>query len=158
MKVKTIKQPWASLIVAGIKNIENRSQPTKYRGRILIHSSAKPAGLILDLLNENQLSQLTDEQYTNVLCSPFSAIIGSVEIVDCVVNHPSIWAEKTFFDEFDPTHNEKPTYNWVLANPIKFDEPILNVKGKLSFWQHEVDLCVYCGQPTSEIFSCKNCK
>ncbi|MDR1715289.1 MAG: hypothetical protein LBS20_05550 [Prevotella sp.] len=24
--------------------------------------------------------------------------------------------------------------NWVAADPILFDEPILNVKGKLSFW------------------------
>jgi hypothetical protein len=24
-----------------------------------------------------------------------SAIIGEFEIIDCVINHPSIWAEKT---------------------------------------------------------------
>ena len=28
-----------------------------------------------------------------------SSIIGSVEIVDCVVNHSSIWAEKTALPE-----------------------------------------------------------
>lgn len=27
-------------------------------------------------------------------------------------------------------------YNWVLANPILFDKPILNVKGALSFWDY----------------------
>ena len=45
MKAITIKQPWASLIVHGIKNIENRtwSCPKKYLGqRVLIHSSGKP--------------------------------------------------------------------------------------------------------------------
>lgn len=60
------------------------------------------------------------------------AIIGSVEIVDCVVNHPSVWAEKSFYDMFE---DAKPTYNWVLANPIKFPEPI-PAKGKLSFWDY----------------------
>lgn len=48
-----------------------------------------------------------------------SAIIGSVMIVDCVVNHPSVWAEKG-------------VYNWVLSNAVLFSEPI-PAKGKLSF-------------------------
>lgn len=48
-KVLSIKQPWASLICTprsdnnlfGIKDIENRSWKTKFRGRILIHASQK---------------------------------------------------------------------------------------------------------------------
>ena len=35
MKAITIKQPWASLIVHGIKDIENRTWRTNYRGRVL---------------------------------------------------------------------------------------------------------------------------
>lgn len=45
MKAITIKQPWASLIVHGIKDIENRTWPCpkKYLGqRVLIHASGKP--------------------------------------------------------------------------------------------------------------------
>ena len=45
MKAITIKQPWASLIVHGIKDIENRTWPCpdKYIGqKILIHASLKP--------------------------------------------------------------------------------------------------------------------
>ena len=37
----TIKQPWAYLIAAGIKDIENRTWPTKFRGRVLVHAAAK---------------------------------------------------------------------------------------------------------------------
>ena len=33
----------------------------------------------------------------------------------------------------------KPIYNWVLANPVVYDKPILNVKGKLSFWEFNPD-------------------
>lgn len=45
MKVISIMQPWATLIVLGHKKIETRSWNTKYRGEILIHASAgkKPA-------------------------------------------------------------------------------------------------------------------
>lgn len=40
MKVITIWQPWASLIVLGHKKIETRGWATKYRGPLLIHAAA----------------------------------------------------------------------------------------------------------------------
>jgi hypothetical protein len=74
--------------------------------------------------------ELMAGRYTN------SAILGTVDIVDCVVNHSSIWAEKTDYENF----NEDPVYyNWVLSNPVKFDKPILNVKGKLSLWDYPIN-------------------
>lgn len=45
MEVISINQPWASLIVHGIKDIENRTWrcPQKYIGqRVLIYASGKP--------------------------------------------------------------------------------------------------------------------
>jgi hypothetical protein len=39
MKVLTIKNPWAYLIVYCGKDIENRTWETKYRGPLLIHAS-----------------------------------------------------------------------------------------------------------------------
>ena len=41
MKVLTIKEPWASLIINGYKRYEFRSWKTKYRGKILIHAGSK---------------------------------------------------------------------------------------------------------------------
>lgn len=134
MKALTIKQPWASLIANGIKDIENRTWKTNYRGRIYIHASAKPAAsLVSSVLNYEQTAQLVrtgglDHNYTSKL--PSSAIIGEVDIVDCVINHPSIWAEQST----DPIKN---IYNWVLANAVLYNKPILNVKGRLSFWEYE---------------------
>ena len=46
MKVLTIKEPWASLIINGYKEFEFRSFKTNYRGKILIH-----AGLTLEKNN-----------------------------------------------------------------------------------------------------------
>ena len=154
MKVLTIKQPWAYLIAAGIKDIENRTWkcPQKYIGqRILIHASAKPAKIDFEIngqatVMEIQLSSALKKCDENGL---FSAIIGSVEIVDCVINHTSIWAEKTKLptigDVLEDIHFlgkvQNPNsiiYNWVLANPILFDEPIMNVKGKLGFWEYNI--------------------
>ncbi|WP_420213466.1 ASCH domain-containing protein (plasmid) [Burkholderia aenigmatica] len=40
MKALSIRQPWAWLIAAGHKDIENRTWRTHYRGALLIHASA----------------------------------------------------------------------------------------------------------------------
>ncbi len=39
MKVLSVRQPWAYLIVAGYKDIENRKWYTNHRGPLLIHAS-----------------------------------------------------------------------------------------------------------------------
>ena len=42
MKTLSIQQPWASLVCAGIKDVENRTwKPAEVPGRILIHASSK---------------------------------------------------------------------------------------------------------------------
>jgi len=101
MKAITVKQPWASLMFIDNgyepKNIENRTWKTKIRGRILIHAGAT--------IIRPQQCVFTDDQWDNIRGDmrykilhgdlPSGAIIGSVEIVDCVINHPSIWAEKS---------------------------------------------------------------
>lgn len=144
MKAISIKQPWASLIVHGIKDIENRTWvcPKKYIGqRVLIHASAKNDGFVRFSKEQQEAkNHLTDA----VIYESKSAIIGSVQIVDCVINHPSIWAEKTenYTVGMNPKLHEditgkKIVYNWVLANPILFKEPI-PAKGKLSFWESDL--------------------
>jgi len=138
MKALTIKQPWASLIAHGIKDIENRTWKTNFRGRIYIHSST-PKKFEIQLNDEQTrlaLPVLKDAFSGNL---PFGAIIGEVDIIDCVINHSSIWAEQS--DVFRKTHSagvvsRPPIYNWVLANPVLYEDPILNVKGKLSFWKY----------------------
>ena len=158
MKTISIKQPWAYLIASGIKDIENRTWkcPQKYIGkRVLIHVSAKPLAWhsVVDSLTSDMAWVVIKNGYNgrwlrDLRCG---AIIGSVEIVDCVVNHSSIWAEKQHCTYHSPCkdltklpncfdgciHFSKPIYNWVLSSPILFEEPILNVKGKLGFWDYE---------------------
>ena len=44
MTAISLLQPWASLVVMGIKKIETRNWGTKHRGTILIHASQGKAG------------------------------------------------------------------------------------------------------------------
>ena len=131
MKAITIKQPWASLIAAGLKDIENRTWKTNFRGRVLIHAGMKAdnhwSASVPVCDKVDKFLREISKGGTDWSNYHFGAIIGSVEIVDCVQNHPSLWAEQG-------------VWNWVLANPVMFDEPIKGVKGKLSFWEYNGEL------------------
>ncbi len=139
-KAISIKQPWAYLICAGIKGVENRTWPLpeKYKGeRVFIHASGKPDKEPYMIFNDEQ-GDAIDNIIMDV-CETYgqtSQIIGSVRFIDCVINHPSIWAEKSPMEIRGVKEYliDKPIYNWMIADAILFDEPILNVKGKLSFW------------------------
>lgn len=88
----TIWQPWAWLIAEGHKDIENRSWPTRFRGRFLIHAGktvdARP---MLDICK--YIHPLTGEHYDVELPDLFriGGIIGEAEIVDCVTTSESPW-------------------------------------------------------------------
>lgn len=131
-KALSIRQPWAYLICAGIKDVENQTWRTNYRGKILVHAPGEwdnRSRCMNRLFTQRQWDTLTigvryEMTIQYFVKFPTSAIIGSVEIVDCIDNSQSIWAEDH-------------CYHWVLKNPVLFDKPILNVKGKLSFWNYQ---------------------
>lgn len=144
-KVISVRHPWAYLICSGVKDIENRTWklPEKYKGEmVLIHASTRIGRPTSDLLTGKQLSMIH--------CLPdkdkFSffngrqvehAIIGAVKFSDCVIKHPSIWAG--YIDNMDRVmFGFKKIYNWVVSEAILFDKPILNVKGRLSFWDFDL--------------------
>lgn len=153
MKAISIKEPWASLIAHDIKDIENRTWKTNFRGTVLIHTSqawnkesaeicisnpnVKASLEKLGMIHKYDIDTIGYKGYSFSGLS-HGAIIGKVDIVECVINHSSIWAEKSHANHsgfFDLSRN-KPIYNWVLENAILFPEPILGVKGKLSIWDY----------------------
>lgn len=115
MKAISINQPWAWLIAAGWKDIENRDWQTKYRGEVLIHTGKK-----FDYDGWLWVTQ----QFPHIIIPPIEdffkgGIIGQVEIIDCVPESTSPW----FFGK----------YGFVLQNAKHFEKPIL-CKGALGFF------------------------
>ncbi|MFV0587513.1 RNA-binding protein [Bacteroides reticulotermitis] len=165
MRAISVKQPWAYLLCAGIKDIENRTWrlPEKMNGeRVLIHASGGPlmpiAGHYGHLFDHPQYETLRVKMGLDFFNKELhtSAIIGSVVFTDCVINHPSAWAEKTevLADESGLPYYGNPIYNWVSSYPILFDKPILNVKGRLSFWNYPN---IGCGPDEEGVQTC-NCQ
>ncbi|WP_250572668.1 ASCH domain-containing protein [Nonomuraea sediminis] len=84
MRMLTVRQPWAALLVAGIKDVENRSWPTPYRGRLLIHAGLKTDAEGFELM----------ERLGVTLDGPLlhGVIVGSVDLVDIRDDSASPWA------------------------------------------------------------------
>ena len=119
MKALSIKDPWAWLICSNIKDIENRTWKTNYRGRIYVHVSANPDKKWIDIYPVQAIDQLP--KFRNKGC--YSAIIGEVTITDCIKNSNSIWANNN-------------CWHWLLKDAVLYDRPILNVKGRLGLWEY----------------------
>ena len=95
MKAISIRQPWAWLIVNGVKDVENRTWPTKYRGRVLIHAAK---GMTRDEYNGCRLFVAEFDEYLAHKIPAFESlprggIVGEAVIIDCVTVHDSEWFE-----------------------------------------------------------------
>jgi len=118
MKAISIKQPWASLIVEGIKDIENRNWFTHYRGRFYIHTGKgfDTQGAVLVSRLHPQYKCLVEESR-----QIRGGIIGHVNLINCVTKHESSWF-----------HGK---YGFVLKSPQKID--FYPLKGQLSIFDFE---------------------
>ena len=121
MKALSIRQPWAWLICAGFKDVENRTWPTDYRGRIYVH-----AGKRFDYDGYNYLCRHADmlrgidiDQWATLVVYPATGIIGEVDIVECTTDSDDPWFEGPF--------------GFVLANPVLYEHPI-PYKGRLGLF------------------------
>lgn len=132
MKTLSVRQPYASLLCAGIKDIENRSwKPAKLPCRILIHASSakipkswskKTSPWIV-----SQFAAWADMGWIPSIDEmPTSAIIGYVDVVGVTTESDSVWADEN-------------SLQWQLTNAYVFDEPIRNVKGKLNLFEYDLD-------------------
>jgi hypothetical protein len=103
MKAISIRQPWAWLIIAGHKDVENRSWATDYRGPLVIHAGQQMSD------ERAAAEQLCRTQHID-LPDTFErgGIIGIVTLVDCVEHSRSRWFEGP--------------YGFVLSDPrpLKF--------------------------------------
>ena len=96
LKCLAINPPWAELIITGKKDIENRAWATKHRGPLAVYETKNGGGR--------------------------GAVIGVVDVVDCVSSHAS-----TYFTG---------PWGFVLHNPRRIDP--VPVRGKPGLFPVEI--------------------
>jgi hypothetical protein len=121
MKVLSLKQPYAELILLGRKKIELRKWNTKYRGEFLIHASKNPDISAMERFGFKEL--------------PCGFIVGKAFLKDVKKyrneeehrKDKDLHLASSFFGD----------YGFILENPESIDK--IPAKGKLNFWNYELD-------------------
>jgi hypothetical protein len=132
LPILSVRQPWASAIIHAGKDIENRSRPTKLRGRILIHASLHvpkktEIDRCIEVFSKTSLAEHYEHSwirwyFNRIIPNIKGGIVGSVEIIDCIDEDDERAKSPWFIGK----------YGYVLKNP-KF-LPLLPLKGRLGFF------------------------
>lgn len=88
MRVLSLQQPWAWLVVNGHKDVENRTWATSYRGIVAIHASLRVSAEYPD---DSRFPLPRPIAVPSVHEIERGGIVGVCEIVDCVTASDSPW-------------------------------------------------------------------
>ena len=119
MKVLSLKQPWAELILQGRKKIELRKWNTKFRGEFLIHASKKVDAEAMSHFGFVEL--------------PLGKIVGKAFLKEV--------KKYDFTEDFEKDSNlhlastDWGLYGFILEGVSRVDEILCN--GKLGFWDFD---------------------
>src|SRR5947208_760657 len=115
LRCLAVKQPWAWALVAGVKDIENRTWSTEYRGQIVIQASSSKTIV-------NKISKTTGKSLPSMTFE-YSALIGVVDVLDVV----------PLSEELENNLWVCGPLCWKVGNARMFREPI-PAKGKLNLY------------------------
>lgn len=146
----SMHQPWASLLVYGIKTHEGREWPTSYRGRLWIHAASTPPADIPSV--EAHYSQFMKKGVDGVvntgtmssspanvkqngfpLYYPTKVLLGYVFVVDCL-------DRESYEAAYPPEERQEEclySFICVCATPLVFPLPMLG-NHKLFTLDHKV--------------------
>lgn len=107
-RILSVRQPWSWLIVAGYKDVENRSWSTNYRGRLFIHAGLQVDYEAWETVEEKHRIPMPDEL-------DIGGIVGYVDLLGVE-------------DRFNSRWHNKDCKAWVLGNAREV--PIIECKGQ----------------------------
>jgi len=164
MKILSLWQPWATLLVYGIKRLETRPSETRWtqeKGSYLIHAAQKWTKAQRELcLQEPFRSELIKLRYLVDFINeetgetvwipmlPLGQIIGSIEVTNCNPIYQQENGKVYYFDIFNHKVGKKyiiepeksfgdyreGRYVWECENPRVLNTPIPH-KGQQGYYQ-----------------------
>jgi|GEM_PF-4790789 len=139
VKALSVKQPYAQLLVLGLKRVETRPRQTRHRGLLAIHATKAVPGTDI----QNQFPEAWEAMQSYIADRPgwiddnyhltCGAVVGTVNLTACVP------IEKLYGTEYD-TPQERAfgdwspgRFGWIVENPLAFDCPD-PARGMLGLW------------------------
>jgi|SRR6185437_3742207 len=163
MKVISLLQPWATLVVTGAKKIETRSWNTTYRGPLLIHASKKMTKAQKELTH----SKMFWSKLKHLEELPLGCIVGKADIIKTAsTEYFNCFFQVKKFKELQAltgpgsvnlkTKDEqafgdfsKGRFGWLLKDPVSFEHHY-PVNGNRSLWDFNERICLQCGCSESD--------
>ncbi len=106
-----IQQPWAELILRGIKTIEVRSQNTQVRGTIYLYASKKTSPL--------EAARIAAAEHgIDVTTLPLGLLVGTIDLIDSRPCRPGDVRASCVTADLLVNHHA-----WILDNPRRFAQP-----------------------------------
>jgi predicted transcriptional regulator len=109
MKALSVRQPWASLIVWGLKTVEVRSWQPSYRGCLLIHAAKTQ--------DETALARMGLER------APTGAVIGVVALTGVEALTVTSW-NRLASEHLDVGAFQPNLFAWHLESPRALEHPV----------------------------------
>ncbi|ELK24872.1 Activating signal cointegrator 1 [Myotis davidii] len=107
----SMHQPWASLLVRGIKRVEGRSWYTPHRGRLWIAATAKRPSPqeVSELQTTYRFLRGKDVEFPNDY--PSGCLLGCVDLIDCL-------SQNQFKDQYpDMSQESDSPFVFICTNP-----------------------------------------
>jgi hypothetical protein len=155
MKVLSLLQPWAYLLMMNIKRVETRSWPTTHRGLLNIHASkgySKEGEALWNQLSSEGIVNWNIAEYYEATPQTFEsltrgAIIGAVYLSDCrLMTEKLIEAQTTLerrLGDWKPGRFAFVTNSPQLIRPIPY-------RGQLGMWEWDGQEAPPSKRPRSE--------
>ncbi len=124
MKALSVSQPWAQLLILGLKQYDVRRWQAKFRGPLLIHASKGFSEAARRLCREQPYRQLLAGAGINSTADlPTGALIGTVQLEDCLAT------DQLRYERADPAELALGDFRhgywaWKLTQPQAFAVPI----------------------------------
>jgi hypothetical protein len=118
--VLSVRQPYATAIVLGMKDVENRGwrPPFAPPFRLLIHATARSDPRWRDSPQAGLIAQIRP---ASLWKSVHSLIVGVATVADIVADSTSPWA------------NPAARFKWLLTDAAVLDDPV-PAAGRLHLW------------------------
>lgn len=120
MKCLSVSQPFAELIISGVKSIDLRGWSTKHRGDILIHAPKK--------------IMKSECQRFGISNPVTGAIVGRASLVDVKRYHGISELNDDSHLHLAQNNLERKRYGFLLEKPYRFATPIPQ-KGQLGLFE-----------------------
>lgn len=134
MKVFSIRQPIASLVMMGVNITDTITWDMKYRGRVLIHSN-QVTMRYKDCVQSERFSML-HEYVLDVRSLPYGCFLGVANLMDIKPIHELKHFVESPECKLANYGERKNGYGLVFEDLQQFGEPI-PAKGRLGFWEFE---------------------